>query len=65
MSAQWALFAVAYHCVAVADTILPAPMQDSCAQHEASQRIPGDYAKGIAALILGILAVLNNDGPSA
>lgn len=62
-SAQWALFTVAYHCVAVADTILPAPMQDSCAQREAFQRIPDDYAKGIAALILGILAVLDNDGP--
>jgi len=59
--AQWALFTVAYHCVAVADTILPKTSghQPPSSEADTSSHIPDEYATGINALILGILTVIH------
>ncbi|WP_273729304.1 TetR/AcrR family transcriptional regulator [Brucella gallinifaecis] len=60
--AQWALFTVAYHCVAVADTILPKPIAHSGSSlvNKSSALIPDEYAKGIHALIRGILTTIRD-----
>jgi AcrR family transcriptional regulator len=59
--ARWALFTVAYHCVAVADTILPkSPVHEPLSSYPGtSTLIPDEYARGIDALILGILTLID------
>ncbi|MFT4158595.1 TetR/AcrR family transcriptional regulator [Shinella sp.] len=57
---NWLLFTVAYHCVAVADTVLPKPNPDANGDTTVNGIPEPDYTKGIRALILGALAMLDD-----
>lgn len=64
IKAHWLAFTISYHCLAVADTVLPLQSDEMDLQLYTSQMtIPGideEYATGIHALILGSLAMLDN-----
>lgn len=59
---RWLLFTIAYHCVAVADTVLPDtnPSDDESGHHSENHSggIHPDYALGVRALIHGAMALV-------
>ena len=54
---RWLLLTIAFHCVAVADVVLPRSPSDPAAA-EAGSVIDPEHANGIRALILGTIAML-------
>lgn len=57
---RWLLLTIAFHCVAVADTVLPkAAADDDGSRCEEESVIDPEHRSGIRALIVGCLAILD------
>ncbi|MEP3114653.1 TetR/AcrR family transcriptional regulator [Nisaea sp.] len=60
---RWLLFTVAYHTVAVADTVLPVQNNEARRQQDVArkeeQRIDDEYYLGVRALIIGALSLIS------
>lgn len=62
--ARWVLSTVAFHCIAVADTLYAASREDGLWQRERARdqrEVEQEFAQGMRTLVLGALQVLRED----